>query len=92
MSATDPMVKFLLLKDFHPKSNAADHLDDLSRQLKSLPDLEKVELEPNGQSTVVASVPAANKRQRDYLKALIDKKLSGWRVIEEQSYKLPTTF
>jgi hypothetical protein len=67
-------------------------LADLSRQLKALPDLEKVELEPNGQSTVVASVPARNKAQRDYLKGLMDQKLSGWRVIEEQSYKLPTTF
>lgn len=92
MSRSSPRVKFLLLNDFRTPTGSEEQLDDLRHQLKALPDFEQVELSPSGRSAVVALVPARNQRQCDRLKALVNEKVSGWRVIDEQDYELPATF
>lgn len=93
MSST-PRTKLLLVEDY-VKEGAADtqpDVDGLRMQLLSLPGFDEVTLTPNGRSTVLASVPARNQRELDRLKTLVNERVDGWRVIEEQTYSLPKTF
>lgn len=92
MPSSDPHARLLLLKDYEPGEGPEPDLGELKRKLRALPGFDEVELEPNGRSTVFASVPARNQRECDRLKALVNDRIDGWRVIEEQSYQLPTTF
>jgi hypothetical protein len=92
MSSSDPRAKLLLLKDYQPHEESEPDLGELHRKLSALPGFDQVELEPNGHSTVFASVPARNQRECDRLKALVNDRIDGWRVIEEHSYQVPTTF
>lgn len=87
------LARFRLLQDYksHARGQHVD-MDDLQRRLSSLPGFDHVELETGTPSTVIAKVPARNKRESDQLKALLNEKLEGWSVIEEQSYSLPITF
>jgi hypothetical protein len=87
-----PKARLVLLKDYKPHAAVDEKLTDLRRQLQALPDFAEVELAPNGRSTVVASLPACDPRQRERLKALVNEKVAGWSVIEEASYSLPKTF
>ncbi|MGO7265023.1 hypothetical protein [Rhizobium leguminosarum] len=91
MSGITPTTKLLLL-DEHQQSRPQNDYTELRRQLSSLPGFESVELTPNGRSTVFATVPAKNQRERERLKTLVNEKIKGWRVIEEQSYSLPSAF
>ncbi len=93
MNDSGKQARFLLLQDFEPRADRPNiDLGDLQRRLSSLPGFAHVELEAGTPSTVVAKVPARNKRESDRLKALVNERLEGWRVIEEQRYSLPTTF
>ena len=92
MPSSDPRAKLLLLKDYKPGQGALPDLGELRSKLRALPGFDEVELEHNGRSTVFASVPARNQRECDRLKALVNDKVDGWRVIEESSYQVPTTF
>jgi hypothetical protein len=84
--------RLLLMKEAHGAIDPEHELSDLLTQLCSLSDFHDVELKQNGRSTVLALVPATNKRQIDRMKSVAMSKLRGWRVIDEQSYSLPTTF
>ena len=92
MDTDESRASFRLLKDFQPAQAGGTDLSDLRRQLDGVPGLEGVKLAPQGTSTVVASVPAGNKRQRDRMRALLGGSVRGWRVIEDASYKAPSTF
>jgi len=92
MPIQKPRARLLLLKDHEPGASIADDLDALAHDLEELLGSHDVELEAQGNSTVAASVPARNNRERERLKALVNDRLAGWRVIEEQGYRLPTTF
>ena len=92
MSSNDPRARLLLLRDYQPGQGSEPDLDELHGKLRALPGFDGVELEPNGRSTVLASVPARNQRECDRLKALVNDHVDGWQVIEEQSYQVPTTF
>lgn len=91
MSTSPPRARLLLLKDYQAGMPALD-LPELRSRLQTLPGFDEVELEPNGRSSVFASVPVRNQRECDRLKALVNDRIDGWRVIEEQTYQLPTTF
>ena len=91
MSDQGPHAKLVLLKEYSKGGRDPD-LAELRRQLEKLPGFAAVKLTPNSRSTVVASVPALNQRQRQRLKDLVNEHVAGWSVIEEQSYGLPTTF
>ena len=84
--------RLLLMKEAHGAIEPEHELADLLSQLCSLSDFHDIELQQNGRSTVLALVPAANKRQIDRMKSTAMSKLRGWKVIDEQSYSLPTTF
>lgn len=84
--------RLVLLKESWLPVNADDELSDLRHQLCLIPEFHDMELCRNGLSTVLVFVPAANKRQVDRLKAVANEKLHGWKIIDEQSYSLPTTF
>jgi hypothetical protein len=84
--------RLLLLEDFKPGGAREPDIEDLRRQLTSISGVDRVTLTPNGRSTVLANVPAATRPNRARLKALLNERLHGWRVIEEQSYGLPSTF
>lgn len=87
------VASFRLLQDYKARADRRPvDLDDLQRRLSTLPGFDQVELQAHTPSTVVAKVPARNKRESDRLKALVNERLEGWRVIEEQSYSLPKTF
>lgn len=86
--------RLVLLEDYArraPNQTSPD-TEDLKKQLASLPELGEVELAPNTQSTVIATVPMNSPRDREKVKALINRKVDGWQVIEESSYNLPKTF
>ncbi len=88
-----PQAKLLLMKDFVKGDFGSEaDVEGLRQQLSTLPGFDQVELVPNTPSTVFASVPARNDRERETLKSLVNDKVVGWRVIEEQSYGLPSTF
>jgi hypothetical protein len=91
MNTGDPRTSFVLLRDFHP-AGPHDGIDDLRRQLSNVPEFSDVELLRQGASTMVVSLPARNQRQKERLRHLLDDRLFGWRVIEEQAYRLPATF
>lgn len=91
MSNSIARTNLLLVEDFKPGSAQPD-VDGLRQQLSSLPGFSEIELTANGRSTVSVSVPARNQRERDRLKALVNERVDGWRVIEEQRYGLPSTF
>lgn len=91
MSSTAPFATIRLLKDFHPRGADSSELSDLRAQLARVPDLSGVKLSPEGNSTVVATLPAANQRQKNRLKTLLSKSIHGWKVIEDSSYRLPTS-
>ena len=84
--------RMLLLKDVPLPIDPERELLDLRCQLSSLPEFQDVELSQNGRSTVLLCVPAANKRKLDRLRAVANRKLRGWKVVDEQSYSLPRTF
>jgi hypothetical protein len=87
-----PRVKILLLKEFRNKAGWEQLIEELRGKLEALPDFEHVKLAPTGESVVEAWVPARNKMQRDRLKALVNDKIDGWSVLDEQPYGLPRTF
>jgi hypothetical protein len=89
MSSATPKARFHLLKDCDT-ADADGDLDDLRRKLMALPDFAQVELAPDGKSTILALVPARNQMQINRLKALVNEKVTGWRVLEEQSYPPPS--
>lgn len=91
-SAASPKVKLLFLKDFRPPATGNSLVEDLQLQLEKLPEFKQTKLEAKGNSMVLAFVPALNNRQVERLKSIASDKLKGWRLIDEQSYKLPTTF
>ncbi|MER8929191.1 hypothetical protein [Mesorhizobium sp. M0767] len=84
-----PNTKLLLLQDYKPGRGITPDYQELREQLVSLPGFDNVELTPTGRSGVFATVPARNELDRERLKALVNEKVQGWRVIEEQSYDLP---
>ena len=86
-----PKAKMLLMEDYKAGVTQPD-LNALREQLTGLPGFSDAELTPNGRSSVYVSVPARNQKECDQLKALINDKVDGWSVIEEQSYGLPKTF
>jgi hypothetical protein len=86
-----PNAKMLVIEDYKPGLTKPD-VDGLREKLTELPDFAEAELTPKGRSSVYVSVPARNENERDRLKALINEKIDGWSVIEEQSYGLPKTF
>lgn len=86
--------RLVLLEDYDrrmPNQSTPD-TEGLRKQLSSLPELGEVELAPDSQSTVIATVPMSSPRDREKVKALINEKVDGWRVIEESTYNLPKTF
>lgn len=91
MSTDDPRTNFVLLRDFHAAASR-DGIDDLRRQLSDVPEFSDVRLIGQSASTIVVSLPAKNQRQKERLRHLLDDRLVGWQVIEEQAYRLPTTF
>lgn len=93
MSRNTPSTKLLLVEDSRgARSDAQPDYQGLQRQLNDVLGLGSVELTPYGKSTVYATVPARNQRDRERVKALLNEKVHGWKVIEEQSYSLPRTF
>jgi hypothetical protein len=92
MSPILPRTNLLLVNDYKPAGKQPLDIDELRRKLSSLLGLDDVTLTPYTPSTVTASVPARNQRERDRLKALVNEKLDGWHVLEEQTYGLPKTF
>lgn len=92
MNPNEQRARFVLLREFRPSPPTGVDLNDLRRQLDAVPDLQGVEIASGGRSTVVASVPARNHRQKERLKALLGERIQGWRVIDEQKYQLPATF
>ncbi len=92
MELLEPRAKIRLLKDFQPLEGLGVAMVDLKRQISEELALEGVELTQEGMSTVVASVPARNQRQKDRFKELLGKTIRGWKIIDEGSYRLPTTF
>lgn len=92
MITTEPLASFRLLKDFHPGEELSPQLSDLRAQLAAVPDLSGVTLSPEGTSTVVATLPATNQRQKNKLRSLLTQSLRGWKVIDDASYQLPATF
>ena len=92
MSDPDHRANLVLLRDFKPSAKPEEQLQDLRRQLEALPDFAQVQLQPNSNSTVIASVPSRNQNDTERLKALVDEKVSGWRIIDGGGYRLPNTF
>lgn len=92
MITAKPSATFRLIKDFHPGEGPSLQLSDLRAQLAAVPDLKSVTLSPEGRSTVVATLPAINERQRKKLRSLLAKSVRGWKVIDDASYQLPATF
>jgi hypothetical protein len=92
MITTIPFATFRLLKDFHSGGEASLQLSDLRAQLEAVPDLNGATLSPEGNSTVVATLPAINERQKNKLRSLLAKSVRGWKVIDDASYQLPATF
>lgn len=92
MELLEPRAKIRLLKDFQYLEGLDVAMIDLKKQLSEEPALDGVELSAEGMSTVVASVPARNQRQKDRFKELLGKTIRGWKVIDEGSYRRPTTF
>ena len=90
--ASGPKVKLLFLKDFRPPIEGESPVEDLRLQLAKLPEFRQTKLQPRGNSMVLAFVPALNTRQVERLKLIAGDKLKGWRLVDEQSYNLPTTF
>ncbi|MEY2926637.1 MAG: hypothetical protein RL367_1114 [Pseudomonadota bacterium] len=88
MARVDPVCKLRLLKEFR----GAHSFENLRQQLSALPDFAEMELEKSGESGAFATVPARNQRQQDRLKALVKDSVAGWKLIEETSYSMPTTF
>ncbi|MCO5162218.1 MAG: hypothetical protein M9939_13860 [Mesorhizobium sp.] len=86
--------RLVLLEDYARRSpnQASPDTADLKKKLSSLPELGEVELAPDSQSTVIATVPMKSPRDREKVKALINEKVDGWQVIEESTYNLPKTF
>jgi hypothetical protein len=64
----------------------------LREQLKDLAGFADVNVVPNGRSTAYVTIPARNQRELDRLKAVIDKQVDGWHLLEESTYSLPKTF
>lgn len=81
-----------LLRNYQPVEGPQDALSELRKQLAAVPALEAVELTSDGGSTVLAFVPAKNQRQKDQFKDLLGKTIRGWTVIEDGSYRVPSTF
>ena len=92
LSASQGKARLLVMRDTPGPISSDSDLSDLKYQLCLLPEFHDVELTQNGRSTVLAYVPAVNKRQIDHLKAVANSKLRGWKIIDEQSYGLPTTY
>ena len=86
-----PNAKMLVVEDYKRGVTKPD-VDGLREKLIGLPEFADAELTPRGRSSVYVSVPARNQREREQLKTLINEKVDGWHVIEEQSYDLPKTF
>jgi hypothetical protein len=86
--------RLVLLEDYAHRvpNQAGPDTESLKKQLSHLPELGEVELAPDSQSTVIATVPMNSPRDREKVKALINEKVDGWQVIEESSYGLPKTF
>ncbi|MDB5584772.1 MAG: hypothetical protein JWR80_9948 [Bradyrhizobium sp.] len=91
MATVQPFATIRLLKDFCPGEPPVTELSDLRAQLASVPDLSGVQVSPDGTSTVVATLPASNQRQKNRLTSLLTKSLRGWKVIEDSSYRLPAS-
>lgn len=81
-----------LLKDYQPGQAASAGLADLRAQLDQVPDLRAVKLAPKGASTVLATLPASNQRQKSRLTTLISQSIQGWKVVMDSTYRLPTSF
>ncbi|MER8640183.1 hypothetical protein [Mesorhizobium sp. M1365] len=77
------------MEDYKPGKVVGPDYQGLREQLATLPGFDNVELTPAGRSGVFATVPARNELDRERLKELVNEKVQGWRVIEEQSYNLP---
>lgn len=92
MELLEPRARIRLLKDFQYLDGLEVAMVDLKKQLSQEPALEGIELSPEGMSTVVATVPARNQRQKDRFKELLGKTIRGWKVIDDGSYSLPATF
>ncbi len=92
MSAGMPRTELLLINERNPGVERQPDIDELLRSLRNLPGFDDVTLTPKTRSTVTASVPARNMRERDRLKALVNERVDGWHVLEEQAYQLPRTF
>jgi hypothetical protein len=84
--------RLLLLKEAVRPIDPDSDLQDLRQQLRSMREFEGVEPIQNGRSTALLYLSATNKRHMEQLKATANQQLRGWKVIEEQSYGLPTTF
>lgn len=92
MDNIPPLAHFRLLRDFKPRGDLDVVLDDLRKQLAAVPAFEGIELTREGNSTVLAALPASNKRQMDRMRELLDRSIEGWKVIDASNYRLPTTF
>lgn len=74
------------------KRGTQPDVDGLLRTLRGLPGFADVTLTAKTPATVTASVPARNQSEVDRLKALVNEKVDGWHVLEENAYGLPKTF
>lgn len=86
---SDPNATLLLLSEAALSGKGAPSLAALRKQLGKLAGLADFQLDQHGESTVELTVPARNGWERDRIKALVDTRVDGWKVIEHQSYALP---
>jgi len=94
MVGTLPNTRLLLIEDYDGARGVEveSDLEGLREQLLKLPGFDLVELTQCGRQSVFAAVPARNQRERDRLKATVQERVKGWKLIEEQGYGLPRTF
>jgi hypothetical protein len=81
-------VNITFLRDFSLRKSG-DLVEGIRRQLDMIPGCEHAELEAYGQSCVKAVIPSEGEIQSEELKETIGLSLSGWSVIEDNSYSLP---